>query len=61
MQVKLLVSLVVAATAFAQDTLVSPEVHPDGKSFRLYAPKAADVMIAGEWTRPNSTPTRLRR
>jgi enterochelin esterase family protein len=33
-----------------QETLVSPEVHADRTvTFRLYAPKAAEVTITGDW------------
>lgn len=33
-----------------QETLVSPEVHVDRTvTFRLYAPKAAEVTITGDW------------
>jgi enterochelin esterase family protein len=40
------------------DNLVSPEVHPDHRiTFRLRAPKAAEVTVAGEWTRPNAAPS----
>jgi enterochelin esterase family protein len=39
------------------DTLQSPEVHPDRKvTFRLRAPKASEVTVAGEWTRPGAPP-----
>jgi enterochelin esterase family protein len=32
------------------DTLVSPEVLPDGRvTFRIYAPKASDVTVGGDW------------
>src|SRR5262245_255843 len=32
------------------DTLVSPEVQPDHKvTFRLYAPKASEVTLRGDW------------
>lgn len=32
------------------DTLVSPEVHPDKKvTFRIYAPKASEVTVRGDW------------
>jgi enterochelin esterase-like enzyme len=35
----------------APETLVSPEINPDRSvTFRLRAPKAADVKLAGEWT-----------
>jgi enterochelin esterase-like enzyme len=48
--------LALGGTARAQapaDTLQSPEVHPDGKvTFRLRAPKATAVAVAGEWTTP---------
>jgi enterochelin esterase-like enzyme len=37
------------------DTLVSPEVHPDRRvTFRLRAPRASDVAVAGEWARPGA-------
>jgi enterochelin esterase-like enzyme len=65
----LLVSLVVTARARAQapappavpapaaDTLQSPEVHADGTvTLRLRAPKAAEVTVAGEWSRANAPP-----
>jgi enterochelin esterase-like enzyme len=46
-----------ASPAQAADTLHSPEVQPDGKvTFRLRAPKAAAVTIAGEWSRANAPP-----
>ncbi len=33
-----------------QQTLVSPEVHPDHTvTFRLYAPKASEVTLTGDW------------
>ena len=33
-----------------QDTIVSPEVLPDGKViFRLFAPKASEAFLRGEW------------
>jgi enterochelin esterase family protein len=45
--------LVLAAGAAAQnlqETLVSPEVHADGRiSFRLWAPKATEVTLQGDW------------
>ncbi|HVK11439.1 MAG TPA: alpha/beta hydrolase-fold protein [Gemmataceae bacterium] len=32
------------------DTLVSPQAHPDKKvTFRIYAPKATDVTLRGDW------------
>ena len=35
----------------APETLVSPEVHPDRTvTFRLRAPKAAEVKLRGEWS-----------
>jgi enterochelin esterase-like enzyme len=52
--------LFIGAAAFAQqqqDALVSPEVHPDRTiTFRLRAPKAAEVTVSGEWTRPDGLP-----
>jgi hypothetical protein len=57
---KVLIGLVIAAAAFAQnapDTLVSPEVHPDRRiTLRLRAPKAVDVPVAVEWTRSDGLP-----
>jgi enterochelin esterase-like enzyme len=46
------------AGAFSQnappDTLVSPEVHPDGRvTFRIRAPKASEVTLAGDWMPAN--------
>ena len=44
-----------AAAPRLQDTVVSPEVHPDRTvTFRLYAPKASEVTITGDWM---ATPT----
>ena len=41
---------VCATTGVAQDNLQSPEVHPDKTvTFRLAAPKATEVSVAGEW------------
>ena len=41
----------------APDTLQSPEVRADGTiTFRLRAPKATEVTVAGEWTRANAPP-----
>ena len=52
------IAIFMAAAAFAQqDTLVSPEVHADRTiTFRLRAPKATEVAVAGEWTRPDGMP-----
>jgi enterochelin esterase-like enzyme len=37
----------------AADPLQSPEVHPDRRiTFRLRAPRATEVAVAGEWMRP---------
>jgi enterochelin esterase-like enzyme len=48
--------LALGGTARAQapgDSVQSPQVHPDGKvTFRLRAPRAAAVTVAGEWTMP---------
>jgi enterochelin esterase-like enzyme len=39
------------------DTLVSPEVSADGRvTFRLRAPRATEVTVAGEWSRPGGAP-----
>lgn len=36
--------------ATPNDTLVSPEVSPDHRvTFRIYAPKASEVAITGDW------------
>jgi enterochelin esterase-like enzyme len=41
----------------AADTVQSPEVHPDRRvTFRLRAPRATEVAVAGEWTRPGAAP-----
>jgi enterochelin esterase-like enzyme len=55
----LLLALVTFSAAFAQqtprqptpnDTLVSPEVHSDKRvTFRIYAPKATEVALRGDW------------
>jgi enterochelin esterase-like enzyme len=54
-----LLALVAVSSAFAQqpprqptpnDTLVSPEVHGDKRvTFRIYAPKATEVALRGDW------------
>lgn len=50
----ILFSLGMAAQNAPPDSLVSPEVHPDRRvTFRLRAPKAADVSIAGDWMPAN--------
>jgi enterochelin esterase-like enzyme len=45
------------------EALPSPEVHPDGRvTFRLHAPRASEVTVAGEWTRPQpNTPQKMTR
>jgi enterochelin esterase-like enzyme len=61
---KIFAVLLAASPAWAQqapspaaDTLQSPEVHPDRTvTFRLRAPRAAEVTVAGEWTRPGAPP-----
>ena len=55
----LLLLLITSAAAIARtpqrqptpnDTLVSPEVHSDKRvTFRIYAPKAAEVSLRGDW------------
>src|SRR6185436_15267969 len=46
-------SLLLASTAFGQPPaggVVSPEAHPDRRvTFRVNAPKAADVMLTADW------------
>lgn len=38
-------------------TLVSPEVAPDGKvTVRIYAPRASEVLVAGDWLQPPPLP-----
>ncbi|MBL8227378.1 MAG: esterase [Bryobacterales bacterium] len=38
-----------------QDTLVSPEVHSDGRiTFRLWAPKVAEASLQGDWMAANT-------
>jgi enterochelin esterase family protein len=52
----LLLSAVVLAQAPRADTLFSPEVHSDRRvTFRVRAPKAADVAFFGDWMRPNTS------
>src|SRR5256885_3392229 len=70
-RLKILVAVLLsAAPASAQpapspaaDTLQSPEVQPDRRvTFRLRAPRAAEVTVSGEWTRagaPPNTPEKL--
>jgi enterochelin esterase-like enzyme len=42
----------------AQDTLVSPEVHPDRTvTFRLRFPQATTVTVTGDWLATRATPT----
>ena len=54
----LLALLLLAPLALAQaqnDTLVSPQVHPDRTvTFRIRAPKASDVTINGDWMPPRT-------
>jgi len=46
-----------ALPAPAADTLQSPEVTPERRiTFRLRAPRASEVLVAGEWTRPGAPP-----
>lgn len=41
-----------------QDTLVSPEVHPDRTvTFRIRAPQASAVTLTGDWLATPATPT----
>jgi len=57
--VTLLLAQAASITLFAQqpqrqptpnDTLVSPEAHADNRvTFRIYAPKASDVTMRGDW------------
>jgi enterochelin esterase-like enzyme len=64
---KLLASVVMVVGGFAwaappappamPDSLASPEVHPDRRvTFRLRAPSASAVTVAGEWTRAGAVP-----
>src|SRR4051812_31933543 len=51
--------LLASLAAFAQsprvDTLVSPEVLPDGRvTFRVRASKASEVGLFGDWMMPNT-------
>ncbi|MFN0104965.1 MAG: esterase [Bryobacteraceae bacterium] len=48
--------------AYAETKLVSPEVHPDRRTtFRLRAPKAAQVRLWGEWITKHNTTEELKR
>ncbi|MBP6821019.1 MAG: esterase [Acidobacteria bacterium] len=54
-----LTAMLISVNGFAQtpppDTLVSPEVHADGKvTFRIRAAKAAEVTLFGDWMPPGS-------
>lgn len=51
-----LVLLVATATAQTPAPPVSPEVHADRRvTFRIRAPKAAEVSFFGDWMKPGST------
>jgi enterochelin esterase-like enzyme len=51
----LLASMTVFAQAPAGNTVVSPEVHPDGKvTLRLVAPKATEASFFGDWMKTGS-------
>jgi enterochelin esterase-like enzyme len=56
-------AIVVLATAIAfaqplqRPTFVSPEVAPDGRvTVRLWAPRATDVLLSGDWMGPQPAP-----
>ncbi len=61
----LLLALTAFSAAFAQpaprqptpnDTLVSPEAHSDKRvTFRIYAPKATEVALRGDWMEGTGT------
>lgn len=45
-----LLGLVAASVLSAQDLLVSPEIHADGRvTFRVDAPKASEVIFVADW------------
>src|SRR2546430_2542476 len=45
-----LAPMVVVAAPPAADALISPDVHSDRRvTFRVYAPKATDVSVSGDW------------
>jgi enterochelin esterase family protein len=55
-----------AQTATAPTTppsdLLSPEVHPDRRiTFRLFAPRASEVTVAGEWSHPANSAEKMTR
>ena len=46
-----------APTAAVAEAPLSPEVHADRRvTFRLRAPRATEVAVAGEWARPGAPP-----
>jgi enterochelin esterase family protein len=48
-------ALVVLAAPPAADAVVSPQVHADRRvTFRVYAPKASDVSMSGDWMAPGA-------
>lgn len=56
------VALLPLTSAFAETTLVSPEVHADRRAtFRLRAPKASQVRLWGEWITKHNTTEELKR
>lgn len=47
---RIIVLLAASAALFAQQNLVSPEIAPDSRvTFRVAAPKAAEVLFYGDW------------
>lgn len=45
-----------ASLSYAQKTIVSPEIHPDGRvTFRLYAPSAKEVLLRGSFVAKENT------
>ncbi|MCA9044293.1 MAG: hypothetical protein KDA69_08235 [Planctomycetaceae bacterium] len=51
------VIMLAAFTVEAQDRIISPEVHADGTAtFRIEAPKATEILLAGDWMGGESKP-----
>ena len=47
---RILLALAACAALYAQQNLVSPEIAPDSRvTFRVAAPKAAEVLFYGDW------------
>ncbi len=58
----LITLLAISGAAPEPETVLSPEVHPDRRvTFRLHAPKAAEVKLWGEWIPKYNTFEQMKR